>query len=41
MAEVTGWRTVGVKMADYTKSTEMEWVNKAESAQSQSTLFDA
>jgi topoisomerase-4 subunit A len=41
MAEVTGWRTVGVKMADYTKSTEMEWVNKSESAQSQSTLFDA
>lgn len=41
MAEVTGWRTVGVKMADYTKATEMEWVSTAPSAQSQSTLFDA
>jgi topoisomerase-4 subunit A len=41
MAEVTGWRTVGVKMADYTKSTEMEWVRSTPSAQSQSTLFDA
>lgn len=36
MAEVTGWRTVGVKMADYTKATEMEWVT---AGQSQSTLF--
>lgn len=41
MAEVTGWRTVGVKMADYTKSTEMEWVRSTPSTQSQSTLFDA
>jgi len=37
MAEVTGWKTVGVKMADYTKTTEMEWVT---AGQSQSTLFD-
>ncbi len=39
MAEVTGWRTVGVKMADYTKSTEMEWVSSA-AATPQSSLFD-
>lgn len=26
MAEVTGYRTVGTKLADYSKSTEMEWV---------------
>ena len=41
MAEVTGWRTVGVKMADYTKSTEMEWVVAAQANQAQSSLFDA
>ena len=39
MAEVTGWRTVGVKMADYSKSTQMEWISAAPTAQS--TLFDA
>ncbi len=26
IAEITGYRTVGTKMADYSKSTEMEWV---------------
>ena len=26
IAEVTGWKTVGTKLADYSKSTEMEWV---------------
>ncbi|MBM3914972.1 MAG: DNA gyrase/topoisomerase IV subunit A [Sphingomonadales bacterium] len=26
MAEVTGWKTVGTKLADFSKSTEMEWV---------------
>ncbi len=26
MAEVTGYRTVGTKLADFSKSTEMEWV---------------
>lgn len=26
IAEVTGYRTVGTKLADYSKSTEMEWV---------------
>lgn len=30
MAEVTGWRTVGTKLADYSKSTEMEWVRPKE-----------
>ncbi len=39
MAEVTGWRTVGIKMADYSKSTEMEWVDAKPTAQS--TLFEA
>jgi topoisomerase-4 subunit A len=39
MAEVTGWRTVGVKMADYSKSTELEWVEVKPTAQS--SLFEA
>lgn len=30
MAEVTGWRTVGTKLADFSKSTEMEWVKPKE-----------
>ena len=38
MAEVTGWRTVGTKLADYAKSTEMEWVVDASTPQS--SLFD-
>ncbi|MEO6611451.1 MAG: DNA gyrase/topoisomerase IV subunit A [Chitinophagaceae bacterium] len=33
MAEVTGYRTVGTKLADYSKSTEMEWVKGKESNQ--------
>ncbi|MFM7672782.1 MAG: DNA gyrase/topoisomerase IV subunit A [Bacteroidota bacterium] len=38
MADVTGSRTVGVKMADYTKATEMEWIEAP--ATPQSSLFD-
>jgi topoisomerase-4 subunit A len=30
IAEVTGWKTVGTKLADYSKSTEMEWVKPKE-----------
>jgi len=33
MAEVTGYRTVGTKLADYSKSTEMEWVKSKDSNQ--------
>lgn len=33
IAEVTGWKTVGTKLADYSKSTEMEWVKPRESSQ--------
>ncbi|TAL50582.1 MAG: DNA gyrase/topoisomerase IV subunit A, partial [Chitinophagaceae bacterium] len=28
MTEVTGWKTVGTKLLDYSKSTEMEWEKK-------------
>jgi topoisomerase-4 subunit A len=38
IAEVTGYRTVGTKIADYSKSTEMEWVKGKET--SQAALFD-
>lgn len=33
MAEVTGWKTVGTKLADFSKSTEMEWVKVKPNAQ--------
>ena len=34
IAEVTGYKTVGTKLADFSKSTEMEWVkSKGESKQ--------
>jgi len=38
IAEVTGWKTVGTKLADYSKSTEMEWVKSKESNQAE--LFE-
>jgi topoisomerase-4 subunit A len=39
IAEVTGYRTVGSKMADYSKSTEMEWV-KSKADDNQPELFE-
>lgn len=39
IAEVTGYRTVGTKMADYSKSTEMEWV-KTKAEEGQPELFE-
>lgn len=39
MAEVTGWKTVGTKLADYSKSTEMEWVKAKPTEESQPELF--
>ena len=35
IAEVTGYRTVGTKLADYSKSTEMEWVKGKETNQTE------
>lgn len=35
IAEVTGYRTVGTKLADYSKSTEMEWVKGKETNQAE------
>ncbi|MBM3158878.1 MAG: DNA gyrase/topoisomerase IV subunit A [Bacteroidetes bacterium] len=39
IAEVTGWKTVGTKLADYSKSTEMEWVKTKLSGEGQPELF--
>jgi topoisomerase-4 subunit A len=33
-----GWKAVGAKLVDYSKSVEMEWVRKKESQQQQ--LFE-
>lgn len=41
MAEVTGWKTVGTKLADYSKSTEMEWVKSKSAGDTQPELFSA
>ncbi len=38
--EVTGWKAVGTKLIDFTKSVEMEWETSARSAQQQPGLFD-
>ncbi|MBK6935579.1 MAG: DNA gyrase/topoisomerase IV subunit A [Chitinophagaceae bacterium] len=38
IAEITGYRTVGSKLADFSKSTEMEWV-KPKEEDSQPELF--
>ncbi|HMU47635.1 MAG TPA: DNA gyrase/topoisomerase IV subunit A [Chitinophagaceae bacterium] len=35
IAEVTGYRTVGSKLADYSKSTEMEWVKSKSGSQAE------
>jgi topoisomerase-4 subunit A len=38
VVEVMGWKAVGAKLVDYSKSVEMEWVGKKESPQQQ--LFE-
>ncbi|MFZ9660368.1 MAG: DNA gyrase/topoisomerase IV subunit A [Chitinophagaceae bacterium] len=37
--ELMGWKAVGVKLADYTKSTELEWVHKPQEKDIQGELF--
>jgi topoisomerase-4 subunit A len=39
IAEITGWKTVGTKLADYSKSTEMEWVKVSGKENNQAELF--
>jgi len=33
VVEIMGWKAVGARLVDFTKSTEMEWVKKKESQQ--------
>ncbi|MCA6438669.1 MAG: DNA gyrase/topoisomerase IV subunit A [Sediminibacterium sp.] len=39
MVEVTGWKTVGAKLTDYSKTIEMEWEQKSGEATPQTELF--
>lgn len=39
LVEVMGWKALGNKLADYTKSTEFEWVHKPEAPDPQGELF--
>lgn len=39
VVEVMGWRALGAKLADYTKSTEMEWEKKKGADNNQPELF--
>jgi len=39
VVEVMGWKAVGAKLADYSKSTEMEWENKKPDDKNQPELF--
>ncbi len=38
MVEVMGWKAVGAKLVDYSKSVEMEWV-KPKAEDNQPELF--
>lgn len=39
MVEVMGWKAVGAKLMDYSKSVEMEWENREEDSKKQPELF--
>ncbi|MDB5200992.1 MAG: gyrase/topoisomerase subunit [Ferruginibacter sp.] len=39
MVEVMGWKAVGAKLTDYSKSVEMEWERKVEDTNGQTELF--
>ena len=39
MVEVMGWRAVGAKLMDYSKSVEMEWEKREEDNNKQPELF--
>jgi topoisomerase-4 subunit A len=40
IVEVMGWKAVGAKLTDYTKSVEMEWEKKPETGKLQGELFE-
>jgi topoisomerase-4 subunit A len=37
--EVMGWKAVGTKLVDFTKSTEIEWMEQGQSSK-QASLFN-
>jgi topoisomerase-4 subunit A len=39
IAEVSGWKTIGARLLDYSKSVEMEWVKNTASSGQQGDLF--
>ena len=39
MVEVMGWKAVGAKLVDFSKSVEMEWEKPAEDNGGQGELF--
>jgi Type IIA topoisomerase (DNA gyrase/topo II, topoisomerase IV), A subunit len=39
MVEVMGWRAIGTKLTDFTKSVEMDWDNKEQKENPQKELF--
>jgi topoisomerase-4 subunit A len=39
LADVMGWKTVGTKLVDFSKSVEMEWEKKKDD-KNQPELFD-
>lgn len=40
MTEIMGWKAVGAKLIDYSKSVEMEWVNEETGSSMQQALFE-
>ncbi len=40
LVEVMGWKAVGAKLTEYSKSVEMEWEKKEEAASPQGDLFE-
>jgi len=39
LVEVMGWKAVGAKLTEYSKSVEMEWEKKEETENPQGDLF--
>jgi topoisomerase-4 subunit A len=39
MVEVMGWKAIGARLTEYSKSVEMEWERRQEGDQLQGDLF--
>ena len=40
MVEIMGWKAVGAKLMDYSKTIEMEWETKPKDENAQPELFE-